>query len=121
MTIIETILFIVGMLFSAGLIMLIFHLVPTIGQLKNTLADLEKTSAEARELVVKLQSVSDKVEEDIGKFDQILDASKETVTMVSDSVKFVNKNMLKKSAGLLAIIPAIKLGWDLVKKFKGGK
>jgi hypothetical protein len=59
-----------------------------------------------------------KVNRDIDKVDKILDSTNETVEVVKQSLKFVNKNVLKQSAGLLALIPAIKFGWNLVKKFK---
>jgi ABC-type transporter Mla subunit MlaD len=103
--------------------MLIISVIPTVNQLKYLLTDLEKTSSEARDLVVKLKDVSTKVERDVEKFDAILDSSKETIENVSSSIKFVNKKILKHSAGLFALIPAIKMGWDLVKKIKakGGK
>ncbi|MCP5103435.1 MAG: DUF948 domain-containing protein [bacterium] len=118
---ITVIIFIVALIFSVGFLMLVLSLVPAINQLKTLLTDMEKSSREFRDLTVKLQTLSEKVDRDVEKVDAILESSKETVEVVSDSLKFVNKNVLKKSAGLLAFVPAIKLGWDLVKKFKGGK
>lgn len=115
------VLFVVAVIFTVGFILLVLALVPAINQLKSMLADLEKTSEEARQLAVRLTEISAKVDQDIDKFNTILDASKETVETVKESVKFVNKKVLKQSAGLFALIPAIKLGWDLVKKIKGGK
>ncbi len=119
----EVIIFIVALIFSVGFLLLVISLVPTINQLKSLLSDLEKTSYEARDLVKKLQDVSEKVDQDVAKFDNILDSSKEAVENVSKSLKFVNKKILTQSAGLLALVPAIKLGWDLIKKIKakGGK
>lgn len=115
------IIFIVALILSVGFLMLVLSLVPAINQLKALLVDLEKTSVEARNLTIQLKAVSEKVDKDVDKFDAILDASKDTVEAVSNSVKLINKSVIKKSAGLLAFLPAIKFGWDLVKKIKGGK
>jgi len=114
---ITVILFIVAL----GFMMLVMSLIPAIKQLKKLLVDLEKTSAEARELTIRLKEISVKVDQDVEKFNAILDSSKEAVETVSKSMKFVNKNIIKHSAGFFALIPAIRLGWDLVKKIKGGK
>jgi predicted PurR-regulated permease PerM len=115
------IVFIVALILSVGFLMLVLSLVPAINQLKSLLTDLEKTSVEARNLTIQLKAVSEKVDKDVEKFDAILDASKETMETVSSSVKLINKSVIKKSAGFLAFLPAIKFGWDLVKKIKGGK
>lgn len=115
---VTVIIFVVALIFCVGFLLLVISLVPTITQLKSLLGDLEKTSTEARDLVVKLKDVSTKVDQDVEKFDAILDSSKEAVENVSNSLKFVNKKILKQSAPFLALIPAIKMGWDLVKKIK---
>ena len=93
-------------------------LVPAITQLKSLLKDLEKTSSEVRDLAASLKSVSGKVDKDIEKFDVVLDSTMETVGTVKESLKFLNKNLLKQTAGLLALIPAIRFGWNLVKKIR---
>lgn len=116
-----TIIFLAALIFSTGFLLLVILSVPAINRLKATLEDMEKTSIQVRELSVKLREISEKVDRDVDKFDSVLDASKETVEVVSDSVKLINKSFLRKSAGLLAFIPAIKFGWNLVRKFKGGK
>jgi predicted PurR-regulated permease PerM len=110
----------VAVVLLTGFSLLVFSLVPTINQLRSLLADLEKTSSEARDLVTNLKSVSGKVDTDLEKVDKILEATNETVTTVKESLKFVNTKVLKQSAGLLALIPAIKFGWDLIKKFRKG-
>ncbi len=112
------IIFIVALIFSVGFLVVVLSLVPALNQLKSLLTDMEKTSSEARDLTVKLQEVSTKVNNDLDKVDAVLDSSKETVEAVKHSFKFVNKNLLKQSAGLLALIPAIKFGWDLIKKYR---
>jgi predicted PurR-regulated permease PerM len=115
------VIIIVAIILSVGFLLLIFSLVPAINELKFLLRDLQKTSAEARELVNKLKEVSDKVNQDIEKVDSILDTSRETIETASKSLKFLNKNVLKHSAGILTLLPAARFGWSVVKKMKGGK
>ncbi len=115
------IVFIVALIFSVGFLMIVISLVPALNQLKSLLADLEKTSYEARVLTTKLQSVGEKVDEDLEKINSIIDSTKESVSNVSSSLKFINKKVLKQSAGVLAFFPAVKMGWRFVKKMRGGK
>jgi predicted PurR-regulated permease PerM len=112
------VVFILAVILVAGFLLLVVTLVPTIIQLKSLLKDLEKTSSEARELTANLKSISGKVEEDIGKVDHILDSTKESMGVVKHALKLVDKSFIKKSAGLLALIPAIRFGWNFVKKHK---
>jgi ABC-type transporter Mla subunit MlaD len=96
----------------------VLSLVPAINQLKSLLKDLEKTSTEARDLAGQLKSVSGKVDKDIEKFDHILDSTQETMSTVKQSFKFLNKNVLKQTAGVVGLISAIRFGWSFVKKLK---
>ncbi|MDQ1350273.1 MAG: hypothetical protein QG657_574 [Acidobacteriota bacterium] len=120
-TSIVLIVFIAALIFSVGFLVLVLTLVPAINLLKSLLTDLERTSSQFRDLAIRLKILSEKVDQDLAKVDAVLDSSKETVEVVSDSLKYINVNILKRSAGLLAFIPAIKFGWNLVKKIKGGK
>lgn len=120
-TVVIIIVFIVALIISIGFLLLVISLVPAINQLKELLKDLQRTSNQATDLIARLKVISEKVEIDLGKIDSVIDSSKETVETISDSLRYININILKKSAGLLAFIPAIKFGWKLVKKFKGGK
>ncbi len=117
---ITVIIFVVALVFTVGFLILAIMTAPAILQLKMLLKDLEKTSEEARTLIQKLQSLSEKVEADVDKVDSIIESSKETMTVVSNSVKLINRNVVAKSAGLMAFIPALRLGWNLVRKLKGG-
>jgi len=112
------IVFIVALILAVGFLLLVLTLVPAINQLKSLLKDLEKTSSETRDLMGKLKDVSGNVNRDLEKVDGIIDSTMETVEVVKQSMKFINKNVLKQSAGLLALIPAIKFGWNLVRKLK---
>ena len=115
------IIFIVALIFSVGFLLVVISLVPTLNQLRSLLADLEKTSYEARIFTKKLQDVGEKVDEDLEKMNSIIDATRESVGSVSKSLKFINKSVLRQSAGVLAFFPALRLGWKLVKKMRGGK
>ncbi len=115
------IVFIVALALSVGFLLLVFSLVPAINQLKSFLADLEKTSVEARELTVRLKILSEKIDEDVEKIHGVLEKSKETIDSVSGAVKMINKNVFKKYAGLFALLPAMKFGWNIVRKIKGGR
>lgn len=115
------IIFIVALIFSVGFLLVVISLVPALNQLKSLLADLEKTSYEARVLTKKLQDVSEKVDDDLSKINSIVDAAKESVGSVTNSIRFLNKNLIRQGAGVLAFFPAVKLGWKFIKKRKGGK
>ena len=115
------IIFIVALIFSVGFLLVVISLVPALNQLKSLLADLEKTSSEARELTKKLQDISEKVDDDLSKINSIIDTTRESVGSVTDSLKFLNRNLIKQSAGILAFFPALRLGWKFIKKRKGGK
>ena len=115
------IIFLVALIFSVGFLLIVISLVPTLNQLRSLLADLEKTSCEARALTKKLQDVSEKVDDDLSKINSIIDTARESVGSVSDSFKFLNKNLIKQSAGILAFFPALRMGWKFMKKRKGGK
>lgn len=116
-----TIVIIVAVLIIAlGFLLLVLILVPAINQLRFFLHDLEKTSTEIRQFTQKISDLTDKVDEDADKVRHILDSSEKVIDNVTRSVKFLNTNIFKR-AGIFAIIPAIKLGWKLVKKAKGGK
>lgn len=115
------IIIIVAIILSVGFLLLIFSLVPAINELKFLLRDLQKTSTEARDLAHRLIDMSEKIDQDIEKVDAILDTSKETFETASKSLKFINNNLIKHSAGILTLLPAMKFGWSMVKKMKGGK
>ncbi len=120
-TAIIIVIFIVALLISVGFLILVLTLVPAINQLKSLLFDLEKTSSEARDLTSKLKVISEKVDEDINKVDSLLNSSKKTIDIVSKSANLINKNILKRSAGIFTLFSALKFGWNFAKKFKGGK
>ena len=117
----KIILYIVALIVSVGFLVLVLTLVPAINQFRLFISDLHKTSAEIRSLTLKLTNLGEKVDRDIENIHAILDTSKDVAQHVSKSVNFIHKNIFKRSAGFVALIPAIRFGWKLVKKAKGGK
>ncbi len=115
------IIFLVALIVSLGFLLLVINLIPAINQLKSLLIDLEKTSSEFRTLTHQLQHIGEKVDSQTEKIGAIIESSKNTVDFVSNAIGMINHNFLKKSAGILAIVPAIRFGWNLVKKRRGGK
>ena len=115
------IVFVVALVVSLGFLLLVFTLIPAIQQFKSLLLDLEKTSIEVRDLAREMKRVSVMAEERLEKVDLVLAQSKRTMENAGDALHFISQNVLKRSAGLLAFLPAIKMGWNLVKKIKGGK
>ena len=114
------IVFVVALVFSLGFLLLVITLIPAIQQFKSMLLDMEKTSIEVRDLVRELKRVGVMAEERLEKVDLVLAQSKRTMENAGDALHFISQNVFKRSAGLLAFLPAIKMGWNLVRKIKGG-
>jgi hypothetical protein len=114
------IIFVVALVFSLGFLLLVFAMIPAIQQLKSTLLDLEKTSGEVRDLARELKRVSVMAEDRLEKVDLVLAQSSRTVESAGEALHFISQNLLRRSAGLLAFLPALKMGWNLIKKIKGG-
>jgi len=115
------IIFVGALVFSLGFLLLVITLIPAIQQFKAMMLDLEKTSFEVRDLARELKQVSVMVQERLEKVDQVLAQSKRAVENAGEALHFINQNVLRRSAGLLAFLPAVKMGWNMVKKIKGGK
>ena len=115
------IVFVVALVFSLGFLLVVITLVPAIQQFKSLLVDMEKTSLEVRDLAREWKRVSAMAEDRLEKVDMVLAQSKRTVENAGDALQFISQNVLKRSVGLLAFLPAIKIGWNLIKKIKGGK
>ncbi|HSQ35444.1 MAG TPA: hypothetical protein VLQ89_05570 [Candidatus Binatia bacterium] len=114
------IVFVVALVISLGFLLLVFTLIPAIQQFRSLMLDLEKTSIEVRDLAREAKRISVMAEERLEQVDLVLAESKRTVESAGDALHFISQNVLRRSAGLLAFLPAIKMGWNLVKKIKGG-
>ena len=115
------VIFVVALIFSLGFLLLVITLIPAIQQFKSLMVDLEKTSVEVRDLAREAKRLGVLAEDRLEKVDMVLAQSRRTVENVGDVLHFVNTNLLRRSAGLLAFLPAVRMGWNLVKKIKGGK
>lgn len=115
------IVFVVALVFSLGFLLLVITLIPAIQQFKSLLVDLEKTSIEVRDLAREAKRLSSIAEDRLEKVDGVLAQSRRTVESAGDVLQFVSQNVLRRSVGLLAFLPAVKMGWNLIKKIKGGK
>ncbi|MBN2400563.1 hypothetical protein EH223_09230 [candidate division KSB1 bacterium] len=119
-TVVIIIIFVVALVISLSFLLLVLTLIPAIQQFKSLLLDLEKTSIEVRDLARDMKRIGVMTEERLQKVDMVLDQSRRTVENAGDALHFISHNVLRRSAGLLAFLPAMKLGWNLVKKIKGG-
>lgn len=120
-TTILIIIFVVAMIVSLGFLLLVITLVPAIQQLKSLLLDLEKTSIEVRDLAREAKRLGAMAEDRLEKVDMVLSQSQRMVNNAGNALHFINRSVLRRSAGLLAFLPAVRLGWNLVKKIKGGR
>jgi hypothetical protein len=118
---IAIIIFVVALVFSLGFLLLVITLVPAIQQFKSLMLDLEKTSLEVRDLAREARRLSGIAEDRLEKVDMVLAQSRRAAEKAGDTLRFINQNVLRRSAGLLAFLPAIRMGWNLIKKIKGGK
>ncbi len=114
-------IFAVALIVSLGFLLLVLALVPAIQQFKSLMVDLEKTSIEVRDLAREAKRLSAAAEERLEQVDAVISRSRRAVENAGDALHFINHNLLRRSASLLAFLPAAKMGWNLVKKFKGGK
>ena len=115
------VVFVVALVFSLGFLLVVITLVPAIQQFKSLLVDMEKTSLEMRDLAREWKRVSAMAEDRLEKVDMVLAQSSRTVENAGDALQFISQNVLKRSVGLLAFLPAIKIGWNLIKRIKGGR
>lgn len=115
------VVFVVALVFSLGFLLLVITLVPAIQQFRSLLLDLEKTSLEVRDLAREAKRLGTIAEERLEKVDMVLSQSKRTVESAGAALHFINHNVLRRSAGWLAFLPAVKIGWNLVKRIRGGK
>jgi len=112
------VIFVVGLVFSAGFLALVFTLLPAVQQLRRLLIDLETTSREVRHLSIQARNLAEKLETRAEEVDHVLASAKKTVNSAAEALSFVNTRVLAKSAGLLAFLPALRFGWKIVKKMQ---
>jgi predicted PurR-regulated permease PerM len=115
------VIFVVALIFSLGFLLLVITLIPAIQQFKALMLDMEKTSIEVRDLARAAKRLGEITEDRLEKVDAVIAQSRRTVEHAGEALHFINHSLLRRSAGLLAFLPAFRMGWNLVKKMKGGK
>jgi len=106
---------------TLAFILLAAYLLPVFLKLRDLMVELQSTATEVRHLAISLQKTSERVNDDLERVDELLNTSRDAVVTVSNTVKKVNGLFVAQSAGLFALLPAIRLGWKLIKKLKGGR
>jgi len=110
----QVIIFIVALLFSAGFLALIITLIPALRELKNLFVDLQKTSAEARELVIEARKISENVEGKLEGIDGLMANAQKLTSSFGKATALLNNPAIKQFQWLIALIPAVLLGWKAV-------
>jgi len=75
---------------------------------------------EVTDLAKELKTISMRVEDKLDSVDRVIDSSKTAAKAVGDIAIFTGKSVFAKAAGIIALLPAVKLGWKLIKDMKGG-
>jgi predicted PurR-regulated permease PerM len=115
------IVIIIGVLvFSAGFIVLVISIVSSLSRLKLLFVHVEKMSVEITNLAREIKNISARVEDKLDKVDSVIESSKKAVKIAGDIASFISTNVFTKAAGIMGLLPAIKLGWQLIKDMKGG-
>ncbi len=117
---IQSIIFIVALVFCTGFLVLIIVLVPALRELRNLFVELQKTSLEVRGLVEEAKKISANVEGKLEGIDGILASSQKIMSNISAALGKVNFKFMKY-AELLALVPAILWGINKSKKMKRRK
>lgn len=117
----QVIIFIVALLFSAGFLALVIALIPALRELKNLFIDLQKTSAEARELVIETRMITANVEGKLEGIDGIMANAQKISSSVGKAAALLNNPAFKQFEWLAALIPAVLLGWKAIGKLRGRK
>lgn len=116
----HVIIYVVSLLVTAGFLALVMVLVPALRELKALFIDLQKTSAEVRDLTVEMKKISANVEGKLDGIDAMLANSRKIATNVGRAYSLLNDSVLK-NAEWLALIPAILMGWKAVSTMKRRK
>jgi hypothetical protein len=121
MTLAIQIVIIVGVaIFSAGFIVLVISIVSALSRMKVLFIQAEKMSAEITDLAKEIKNISVRVEEKLDRVDNVIESSIKALKVAGDITSFISTNVFTKAAGIMSLLPAIKLGWQMIKNIKGG-
>lgn len=111
----QVIIFIVALAFSSGFLAIVIVLVPAIRELTALLRDLQKTSAEIRELTEQAKTISSNVEGKLEDVDRFIAGTRTIAAGVNKALSAANIDIAGKP-GLLAVIPALIMGYKVISR-----
>ncbi len=86
-------------------------------QLRKTAREGERTLFELRELVKDLRETEQKIDENMSHLAEIVQASKKTVTNLSQITGFVTTKVIRPSSRIWPFVfPLLRMSWQLYKK-----
>jgi len=99
------------------IVVFVTFLVTLIVQLRKTAREGEETLVEIRDLVGNLKETGQKVNTKIDDLTPVLEATKKTVSSISDVSWFLTMKVIKPSSKYWPILfPLLRLGWRQMKK-----
>ena len=99
------------------IVVFVTFLVTLIVQLRKTAREGEETLVEIRDLVGNLKEIGQKVNTKIDDLIPVLEATKKTVSRITDVSWFLTMKFIKPSSKYCPILfPVLRLGWRQMKK-----
>ncbi len=99
------------------IVVFVTFLVTLIVQLRKTAREGEETLVEIRNLVGNLKEIGQKVNTKIDDLTPVLEATKKTVSRISEVSWFLTMKVIKPSSKYWPILfPLLRLGWRQMKK-----
>ncbi len=121
MTLAIQIVIVTGVLiFSAGFAVLVIAVVSALSRMKALLVQAEKMSVEITDLAKEIKNISMRVEDKLDTIDKVIESSKNAIKVAENVAAFISTSVFTKAAGIMGLLPAIKLGWQMIKNRKGG-
>jgi len=114
-------LFVIALLICLATFLLVLNILPVLQQMRLLMRDLEETSREVRKLAIRVDLLSEKLERDLDQASEILSDAGAGVRNLSQGIQRVGGLFKNPSTGWLAFLPAIRLGWTMMKHFRGGR
>ena len=99
------------------IVVFVTFLVTLIVQLRKTAREGEETLVEIRDLVGNLKEIGQKVNTKIDDLTPVLEATKKTVSRISEVSWFLTMKVIKPSSKYWPVLfPLLRLGWRQMKK-----
>ena len=114
-------LFVLALLICLATFLLVLNILPVLQQMRLLMSDLEETSREVRKLAIRVELLSEKLERDLDQASDLLHEAGAGVHHLSQGIQRVGGLWKNTSSGWLAFLPALRLGWTMMKHFRGGR